>query len=140
MAIEKMVVIDVKDKKVIVGKKRDTLCAHCSLKNACTMVNNDIRIEIDYEYGDLKKGDVVLVESPRTGPLEISLKVYLIPLILFVFGVIFGNSILKLRDIFSFLLGVSFILTYYIFLRFFDKKKIFRIVGKVPNQQSEISS
>jgi len=133
VAIEKMVVIDVKEKSVIVGKKRDTLCGHCSLKNVCTAVDEDIRIEIDYEDGDLKEGDIVLVESPRTGPLEISVKVYLIPLILFVSGIIFGNSVLKLKDVYSFLLGISSVLIYYTLLRFFDKREVFKIVGKVPN-------
>jgi len=128
-----MVVIDVKEKSVVVGKKRDTLCGHCSLKNVCTMTNGDIKIEISYENGDLKKGDVVLVESPGTGPLEISVKVYLIPLILFVSGIILGNSVLKLKDIYSFLLGISSVMIYYTFLRFFDERKVFKIVGKVPN-------
>lgn len=117
------------DKEKGVGIKVEGVehCEVCSLKSACGQKRGEI-LFVPYKEG-FSIGDKVKVKIYSVSLFNASLFLYLIPLFIFIIGIlisyfyIFKNFSEILKGLFSFLFSVSLLLPYGFFLKYYDKKK-----------------
>ncbi|HPC38716.1 MAG TPA: SoxR reducing system RseC family protein [Exilispira sp.] len=102
-------------------------CEICAIKANCGQKRGDI-LYLPFKEG-FTIGDRVKIKIISVSLLNASVFIYLIPLVLFIIGILFSYLILfsKYQELerasFSFLIGIVILFPYGLLLRIYDKKK-----------------
>lgn len=116
-----------KDKGIGIKVEGVEHCEVCSLKSACGQKRGEI-LFIPYNEG-FSVGDKVKIKIYSISLFNASLFLYLIPLSIFISGIlisyfyIFKNLTEIFKGLFSFIISILFLIPYGFFLRYYDKKK-----------------
>ena len=109
---------------------RSTACENCASK--CMVSEKNLVVEAEVENIKGKTvGEKVMVEMELKGLLSASVIMYGIPLVMFFAGCFLGYYAIAgligiSNDICAFLTGCVFLAVTYYFIRFFDKKGLFK--------------
>lgn len=113
------------DDSVVIVLKRSSACGG-NCKSCAGCENTPFTFTIKNDIG-AKPGDFVAVKVKEGQMIKFAAMIYLIPLVMFLIGIISGISIFKSFDIVNyellgFLLGLLFLLLSVIILRVIDKR------------------
>ncbi len=118
MAREEMVVVQVKDSKVLVKKERTSACGSCPAHMFCTGDKQFVNIEADANGFNVAPGDHVIIDIPNVSGTKTALLLYTLPTILFVASLLFTSRVFS--DLWGLLFAAIVVSCYYLLLRFYD--------------------
>jgi sigma-E factor negative regulatory protein RseC len=123
---EIMDVIDIDDEYIYLKTLRTEACNSCSVRSGCYILggSNELKLKAKrIENIDFQIGDKVIVELPNVPVVKLSFLAYGLPLITFLTIVII-LYLLNFSDLMSFLIGLAGTCITYLFVKFYDNKKI----------------
>lgn len=126
---EQGLVIQQKDRTVIIKAQRSTACDGCSSKKSCHSgggSDTDTFIEAENPIG-AKVGDRVVFSIGAASVIKAGLLIYLVPILSFIAGVVLGQIAAKNvfpgqnPDLVAGLLGLAFLILAFIGLKLYNK-------------------
>jgi len=93
MPTEKGVIEKADKEKAFVRVQKNSACAHCGSRGMCQIDNErEMVVEVENRLG-ARQGDQVEVMVPTGSFMKISLMVYMLPVLAFMFGAFMGDNL-----------------------------------------------
>lgn len=128
---EKGIVLEVSEGKAKVQLITSASCEECSAKVFCKPKDENSNVLEVIDPIGVRQGDEVTINIEGSDLVKVSLKLYGIPLILLVAGIIIGLALFENNDLFAFLLGAGITAFYYLVLFILSKKSSKEILPKI---------
>ncbi len=116
-----MRVVKVEKKEAVLEPLELEGCATCVFNNVCNVDPDKQRVRVNLNGENINIGDIVEVKTPKAVATRLSFVVYTIPLLIFISLLVIFKAI-GYSDELSFILSITPVGIYYIFLRKLDRK------------------
>ena len=125
MPTERGIIEKTESEKAFVKVQRNSACAHCESKGMCQVENEkEMVVEVENVLGG-KPGDQVEIMIPTGAYIKISLMVYMLPVLAFIFGAFMGDSLankLSLNpSLTAIIVGIGLMAIFFYLLKRLDK-------------------
>lgn len=125
MPTERGIIEKTESEKAFVKVQRSSACSHCESRGICQVENEkEMVVEVENVLGG-KPGDQVEIMIPTGSFMKISLMVYMLPVLAFIFGAFIGDSLatrLSLNPSLSaIIVGIGLMAIFFYLLKRLDK-------------------
>ena len=96
MPAEKGIIESADKGKALVKVQRNSACAHCESRGMCQMEEDEREMVVEVEnLLGVHPGDHVEIMVPTGSFMKLSLMVYMLPVLAFVFGAFLGDTLAR---------------------------------------------
>jgi sigma-E factor negative regulatory protein RseC len=128
---ENGIVIEAGEGKAKVKIIMSESCEECSAKILCKPTDENSKVlEVLDPFG-VRQGDEVTINIEGSDLVKASLKLYGVPLVLLVVGIILGLTLFNNNELLSFLLGASLTVIYYFLIFILSKTSTKQVLPKI---------
>ena len=128
---EQGIVLEASEGKAKVRLIESGSCEECSAKIFCKPGEGDSKILEVIDPLGVHAGDEVTINIEGSDLVKASLKLYGIPLVLLVAGIVIGLSLFNNNELLAFLLGIGIMAIYYLVIFLLSKKSPKQILPKI---------
>lgn len=128
---ENGIVIEAGEGKAKVKIIMSESCEECSAKILCKPTDENSKVlEVLDPFG-VRQGDEVTINIEGSDLVKASLKLYGVPLLLLVAGIILGLTLFNNNELLSFLLGAGITVIYYFLIFILSKTSTKQVLPKI---------
>ena len=128
---EKGIVLEAGDGKARVKIIMSENCEECSAKILCKPSDENSKVLDVIDPFGVRQGDEVTINIEGSDLVKASLKLYGVPLVLLIGGIIAGLSLFSNKEFYAFLLGAGVMGIYYLLLFILSKSSTKQILPKI---------